>query len=171
MRTLGGVPRQRGRRMLWKTFVATVVMVMVVVLAACGGGGDSGDKGKLSSLRSDAESAYSTAEAEQIVKDALAIASRNADTPLGDEAYSFAEEQFRTEVDTSYSGVESGFFTDGVPEVPSAATVDASLEEFPQLPGLHRCRTDSLPRPSGGPTAREAREQGQRRAASTRDRS
>lgn len=135
MRTLGGVPRQRGRRALWKFLVATVVMV--VVLAACGGGGDSGDKGKLSSLRSDAESAFTTAEVKTIVDDALAIASRNPNTPLGDEAYAFAQDTFLTEVNTSYSGVDTGFFTEGIPEVPGAVSVDDGyLDEFRSMLGF-----------------------------------
>lgn len=117
----------------WKKLsIVVVALVFAAVLAACGGAGGGGDKGALESLRSDAEFAYGS-ETESIVRDALALADKNAGTPLGDEAYAFAEETFLTDAESGYAST----FATGVAPVPDeASSTDSSLDSYPSILGF-----------------------------------
>lgn len=75
-----------------------VAVPSLLTFAGCGGGGSS-DTNELKDLRVEARDALewpyaNDAEVEAIIGGAFAIAARNAGTPLGDDAFDFAEELF-----------------------------------------------------------------------------
>jgi hypothetical protein len=75
-----------------------VAVPSLLIFAGCGGGGSS-DTNELKDLRVEARDALewpyaNDAEVEVIIGGAFAIAERNAGTPLGDDAFDFAEELF-----------------------------------------------------------------------------
>jgi hypothetical protein len=78
------------------TIVGGVVALMVAFAAAnCGGGGET-DAQQLKALREDVEYTFDKSDDEvvQIVDAALALSVRNVGTPLGEEAFAFAEDLF-----------------------------------------------------------------------------
>lgn len=76
-----------------------VLLFAVGAVVGCGGSGGNADQKELDSLRSEAESysllyASDVSSVETLLTDALDIAARNSGTPIGDEAFTFAEETF-----------------------------------------------------------------------------
>lgn len=109
-----------------------VVLALLLVFAACGGGGaGGGDRASLDSLQSSAELYAGTSE--RTITGALELAARNAGTPLGDEAYTFAEAQAKDLASRGYTYT----FGQNVPPVPDEVqSKDSSGDQFATLLGF-----------------------------------
>ena len=100
-------------RRWWLTWAA----LPLLLCAGCGGGGDP-DMSELDDLRTEAQDALEwpyakDTEVEAIIERGLAIAARNAGTPLGDEAFDFAEDLFFSHKWNGYIPIDS--YVDSVP--------------------------------------------------------
>ncbi len=120
-----------------RTAAAAFVLLVIAAGALAGCGGDA-DADELKDLRRRAEFAVSYPEHEAILTEALAIASRDAGKPLGDEAFAFAEQSFLG----WYYGATRGFFEERV-AAPPAGVEDEYLGPFRRLAGFILARPPS----------------------------
>ncbi len=100
-----------------------------LLVASCGGEEQAPTEADaLEVLRAEVAQTYEPAALEALLVEALAIATRHPGTPLGDEAFAFAEQT----VLERYSGHAAGPFASGIPSPPDQIA-DSYVQDFRNL--------------------------------------
>jgi hypothetical protein len=107
-----------------------VVLVGTLLMTSCGGAEERPppEAGALEELRTEVAQTYESGALEALLNEALAIATRNAGSPLGQEAFDFAEQ---TVIDR-YAGHEAGPFSGRIPAPPDQIA-DSYVQDFRNL--------------------------------------